>query len=191
MAAAPLPTDHGCFGTVTLLAEAIEAKDPSLRGHSEEVSGHVGAVAEQLGMSEERCDRLLLGSLLHDVGKLAIPMQILLKPGKLTPAERAIVQDHPAIGSRIVESVPGLAEVVPAILHHHERYDGRGYPDGLAGEEIPLEARVIAVADSFSAMTSERPYRRRMSREEARDELERCAGTQFDPVVVGVFCAQV
>src|SRR5436190_21225127 len=99
MAAAPIPTDHGCIGTVSLLAEAIEAKDPLLRGHSQEVSDHVGGVAERLGMDAEGCERLVLGSLLHDVGKLAIPVHILLKPGKLSPAERAIVEEHPAIGS--------------------------------------------------------------------------------------------
>ena len=174
--------------TVRMLAEAIEAKDPYLRGHSDEVSTYAASVADRLGMDDETHDRLVLGSLLHDVGKLAIGQSILLKPAGLTPEERSVVEEHAAIGSRIVEHVPGLAAVAPAVLHHHERWDGGGYPNGLGGEEIPLEARIIAVADSYSAMTADRPYRRRMPLHAAQAELRRCAGTQFDPEVVSVFC---
>src|SRR5437763_12151888 len=129
-----------------------------------------------------------MGSLRHAVGHPGSGKPILLKPAPRTPLERAIVEAHPAIGSQIAEHVPGLDAVAPAIRHHHERWDGEGYPDGLGGEEIPLEARIIAVADSFSAMTAERPYCRRKRLHEARAELERCAGTQFDPEVVSVFC---
>jgi len=191
MAVIPLNMSGEPFGSVELLTEAIEAKDPFLRGHSDEVSGYVAALAEKLGVEAERRERLVLGSLLHDVGKLAIAASILLKPGALTPEERAIVEEHPLIGSRIVEQLRELSAVAPAILHHHERWDGTGYPSGLRGRQIPLEARIIAVADSFSAMTTDRPYRRRLSAAQARAELRRCAGTQFDPEVVSVFCAGI
>ena len=179
------------LGTVRVLAEAIQAKDPFLRGHSEEVSGYVAAVAERLGIEDRRREELVFGSLLHDVGKIGISERILLKPGKLTPEERTLIELHPRIGFRLVEQVPALRPIADAILHHHERYDGDGYPEGLAGESIPIEARIICVADSFSAMTAERPYRGRMSLEEACAELQRCAGTQFDPRVVSAFVEEV
>ena len=179
------------LATVAMLAEVIEAKDPFLRGHSDEVSRYVSAVAEQLGIDARRREQLVFGSLLHDVGKIGISERILLKPAALTPEERSVIQLHPRIGYRLVERVPALREIAPAILHHHERFDGDGYPSRLSGEEIPLEARIICVADSFSAMTAERPYRRRMSLEDACAELERCAGTQFDPEVVSVFVEEV
>src|SRR5436305_114375 len=179
------------IATVRLLAQALEAKDPYLRGHSDEVSSYAASVADRMGMDDEAHDMLVLASLLHDVGKLAIGENILLKPAGLTPEERSIVEEHSAIGSRIVEHVPGLADVAPAVLHHHERWDGRGYPHGLSREEIPLEARIIAVADSFSAMTTDRAYRPRRAFARARAELEHCAGSQFDPEVVSVFCEEL
>jgi diguanylate cyclase (GGDEF)-like protein len=177
--------------TVRMLAEAIEAKDPFLRGHSDEVSTYVAAVAEQLEFDPKRREEVVFGSLLHDIGKIGISERILLKPGPLSPEERGVVQLHPRIGYRLVEQVPALRPIAAAILHHHERFDGDGYPSGLRGEEIPLEARIICVADSFSAMTAERPYRGRMSLEEACAELERCAGAQFDPEIVRLFTQQV
>ena len=179
------------LATVAMLAEVIEAKDPFLRGHSDEVSRYVSAVADQMGIDTRRREKLVFGSLLHDVGKVGISERILLKPAALTPEERSVIQLHPRIGYRLVERVPALREIAPAILHHHERFDGEGYPSKLAGEQIPLEARIICVADSFSAMTAERPYRRRMNLEDACRELERCAGTQFDPEVVRIFCEEV
>jgi diguanylate cyclase (GGDEF)-like protein len=179
------------LGTVRVLAEAIQAKDPFLRGHSEEVSGYVAAVASRLGIDERRREELVFGSLLHDVGKIGISERILLKPGRLTPEERTLIELHPRIGFRLIEQVPALRPIAGAILHHHERYDGDGYPEGLAGDSIPIEARIICVADSFSAMTAERPYRGRMSLDEACAELERCAGTQFDPAVVQAFVEEV
>jgi putative nucleotidyltransferase with HDIG domain len=191
MAVIPIDTRGEPFASVELLTEAIEAKDPFLRGHSDEVSGYVAAVADKLGLDPARREQVVLASLLHDVGKLAIGAGILLKPGALTPEERSIVEQHPVIGSRIVEQLQELGSVAPAILHHHERWDGAGYPNGLSGREIPLEARIIAVADSFSAMTADRPYRRRLSAVEARAELRRCAGTQFDPRLVSVFCNEL
>jgi diguanylate cyclase (GGDEF)-like protein len=179
------------LSTVAMLAEVIEAKDPFLRGHSDEVSRYVAAVAERLGIDQRRREQLAFGSLLHDVGKVGISERILLKPAKLTQEEFSVIQLHPRIGYRLVERVPALRDIAPAILHHHERYDGTGYPSKLSGEEIPLEARIICVADSFSAMTAERPYKRRMTLEDACAELDRCAGTQFDPEVVRVFVEEV
>jgi diguanylate cyclase (GGDEF)-like protein len=177
--------------TVATLAEAVRAKDPFLGGHSQEVSGYVGRVAERLGLERKAREELIFGSLLHDVGKIGISERILLKPDRLTPEEYGVIKLHPRIGYRIVERVPALESIALAILHHHERYDGTGYPAGLRGEEIPLEARVICVVDAFSAMTSDRPYRGRMSLEEACAELERCAGSQFDPEVVRIFVEEV
>ena len=177
--------------TVRLLAEAIEAKDPFLRGHSDEVSEYVAAVADKMGIKRDRREELVFGSLLHDVGKIGISERILLKPAKLTDEEFGVVKLHPRIGYRLIDQVKALKPIADAILHHHERWDGDGYPDGLKGEEIPLEARIICVADSFSAMTAERPYRKRMSLDQACAELERCAGTQFDPDVVRIFVEEV
>jgi HD-GYP domain-containing protein (c-di-GMP phosphodiesterase class II)/GGDEF domain-containing protein len=173
--------------TVQLLADAVEAKDPFLRIHSDEVCSYVEAVLEQLDVDRRRREEMVFASLLHDIGKIGISERILLKPGRLTDEERSVIELHPQIGYRLIEKVPALRPMSPGILHHHERWDGHGYPSGLKGEEIPLEARVICVADCFSAMTSDRPYRKGMSVEEACAELERNAGTQFDPKVVRLF----
>jgi HD-GYP domain-containing protein (c-di-GMP phosphodiesterase class II) len=179
------------LATVRILAQAIEAKDPFLLEHAEEVSGYVAAVAKELGLDSRRREELVFGSLLHDVGKIGISERILLKPAPLTPEEFSAVKLHPRIGYGLLKQIPALEPIAPAVLHHHERYDGGGYPSGLRGEEIPLEARIIFVADAYSAMTSERPYRRRLTPEEACAELERNAGTQFDPEVVRLFVEQV
>ena len=179
------------LGSVRMLAEAIEAKDSSLRGHSEDVLGYVMAVAERMDLDSDQRENLLFGSLLHDVGKIGISERILAKPGPLTSEERSVIELHPRIGFRLVQQVPGLRGVGMAVLHHHERWDGKGYPAGLASDEIPLEGRIVAVADSFDAMTTDRPYRRGMSLAEACAELERCAGTQFDPEVVKLFLEEV
>ena len=145
---------------VRMLADAIEAKDPFVRAHSDEVSACIEAVARKLELDPGRSESLVFASLLRDVGKVGISDRVLLKPGPLNADERRIVELHPLIGSRIVERVPGLAHLAPAIRHHHEHWDGSGYPGKLSGEEIPLEARVLAVADTYSALTSTRPYRR-------------------------------
>ncbi|HWT94740.1 MAG TPA: HD domain-containing phosphohydrolase [Solirubrobacteraceae bacterium] len=177
--------------TIRVLAEAIQAKDPFLRGHSEEVSDYVSAVAGRLGFDTGQRERLAIGSLLHDLGKIGISERILHKPARLTQEEYAIIQLHPRIGYRLIEQVPALKPVASAILHHHERYDGGGYPTGLKGEQIPLEARIVGVADAFSAMTADRPYRSRMPLDEACEELQRNAGTQFDPEIVRIFVEEV
>ncbi|WP_119069015.1 HD domain-containing phosphohydrolase [Rubrobacter indicoceani] len=173
--------------TVGVLAEAMAVKEPSLRGHSDDVADYVLAMADHFELSAQRRETLIFGSLLHDVGKIGISEAILLKPAALSAEERTIVELHPRIGYHLVRRVPALRATAPAILHHHERYDGKGYPSGLRGEEIPLESRIISVADSFSAMITDRPYRTGCSIEEALEELRRCAGTQFDPEVVAAF----
>ncbi len=179
------------LSTIRVLAEAIQAKDPFLRGHSEEVSDYVGAVAERLGLTGRHREQLVVGSLLHDVGKIGISERILHKPARLTQEEFAVIQLHPRIGYRLIEQVPSLRPIAAAILHHHERYDGGGYPTGLVGEQIPLEARIVCVADAFSAMTADRPYRSRMPLDDACEELQRHAGTQFDPEIVRIFVEEV
>jgi len=179
------------IAVVRMLAETIKVKDPSLRNHSDEVSDFVLTVANRLHLPGEQRERLRFGSLLHDVGKIAISEQILLKPGPLTEEERRIVELHPLIGSRLVREVPALQPLADVILHHHERWDGGGYPGGISSESIPLESRIIAVADSFSAMTAARPYRPAMSVTDACLELERCSGSMFDPRIVEVFVETV
>jgi diguanylate cyclase (GGDEF)-like protein len=179
------------LATVRVLADAIECKDPAVRVHSDEVASYVAAVADELTMEGQRREQLIFASLLHDVGKIGISEQILMKPGRLTDEERSVVELHPRIGCRLLEQVPALRGMSTSVLYHHERWDGDGYPSGLKGEEIPLEARIICVADCFSAMTSDRPYSKGMSVEEACEELERHAGTQFDPRIVQLFTEEV
>ena len=142
------------------------------------------------GSRRTGCEGTRLAGLLHDLGKAGISRRILNKPGKLTEEEFAEIKEHPPLGSMmIISEIEALQQVVPIVRHHHERFDGKGYPDGLAGQDIPLEARILAVVDAFDAMTHERSYRKAMSREEALAELERGAGTQFDPAVVEAFLA--
>lgn len=179
------------LATVGMLADAMEVKDPFLRRHSEEVSSYVAAVADRFELPHRRREELLFGSLLHDVGKIGVSERILLKPAALTSEEFEVIKLHPRIGYRLVQQVPALRPIAPAILYHHERYDGDGYPSGLRGEEIPLEARIICVADSFSAMVEERTYHKRRTYEEACVEIQRHAGTQFDPEVGRIFVEEV
>ena len=179
------------LAVVGILADAIEAKDPFARASSDEVSACLEAVGRRLDFDSGACERLVFAGVLRDIGKLGISDRVLLRPGPLSAEERKIAELHPLIGCRIVERVPGLAALAPAIHHHHERWDGGGYPAGLTGEEIPHEARVIAVADTYSALTSTRPYRRCISSEEACEEIERCAGSQFDPHVASVFVEEM
>lgn len=179
------------LSTIRVLANAIELKDPELHGHSDAVSEYVLAVADRLEFDPKRREALIFASLLHDVGKLGISERILLKPAGLTDEERSVIKLHPRLGYQLVRQVPALENIAPAVLHHHERFDGDGYPGQLRGDAIPLEARIIAVADSFSAMTSNRPYSAARTPEDACVELERCAGGQFDPEVVRLFVEEV
>ena len=170
-----------------VLTGAIEARDPYTRGHSARVTALAEAVARQLGWSDEKLASLRIGGPLHDIGKLGVSDEVLRKEGRLDDGELAQIREHPKIGARMLLRMAALREAIPYVLYHHERWDGHGYPSGKAGEEIPIEARVLAVADAFDAMTSDRPYRRALSRTEALAEVERCAGTQFDPEIARLF----
>ena len=172
---------------VRSLVCAIEAKDVYTRGHSERVHGYCKRMADRLGLDEAQQESLLWASLLHDIGKIGIPERILNKPGKLTEKEFQRIKDHPKKGFVILKPLEPLSESMPSILHHHERYDGGGYPDGLKGEEIPLAARIIAVADTFDAMTSTRAYRSAKSVQEAVAIMDQVSGSQLDPRLVDVF----
>jgi HD-GYP domain-containing protein (c-di-GMP phosphodiesterase class II) len=169
---------------VTVLANAIEARSTYASGHTRRVGAFARAAARRLGFGEPALRAVELGSVLHDIGEVGIPDRILTKPGPLTPEEEEQVMRHPSIGARLLRSVPELAHLVPFVLHHHERYDGTGYPHGLAENAIPLGARLLAVADAFDAMTTDRPYRTRLSPATAIAELAEAAGGQFDPDVV-------
>ena len=166
---------------------ALDARDPYLRGHSARVTSIAESLARRLGWRAERIDALRLGGSLHDVGKIAVNESVLCKPGPLTDEELAEIRTHPVAGARLIEGVDDLRPALPYVLHHHERWDGAGYPHGLAGEEIPIEARLLGVADAFDAMTSVRSYRPALSVEQALVELQRCAGSQFDPELAGTF----
>jgi HD-GYP domain-containing protein (c-di-GMP phosphodiesterase class II) len=175
------------LGVVRSMSSAIDARDPYTRGHSLRVAGIARRIARQLALSPVECERLHLCGLLHDVGKIGIPDRILLKPGQLDEEEFFLMQQHPVIGHRIVQNLEQFEDLLPGILHHHESVDGAGYPDGLVGDEIPLMARIVAVADAFDAMTSDRPYRGAMSRTEACRVLAERAGIQWDRDVVQAF----
>ncbi len=170
------------------LAATVDAKDSYTYGHSRKVSEYAVAVSEKLNLPQDKVNNIRAASLLHDIGKMGVPDSILNKKEPLTDEEWKPIKGHPKLGVEILRHVIDLANCLPIILHHHEHYDGSGYPAGLKGEQIPLEARVLSVADAYDAMTSPRPYREQLSMEEAIKELRRCAGTQFDPEVVELFC---
>ncbi|MFB6818851.1 HD-GYP domain-containing protein [Streptomyces sp. NPDC056347] len=170
--------------TIRALVQAVDLKDTYTRGHSERVGRASVLIARELGMDQQRTEVLRFAGILHDVGKLGVPTRVLRKDGPLTPEERQVIELHPEYGHEIVRGIGFLGEARAAILHHHERLDGTGYPYGLSGREIPEFARVVAVADAFDAMTSTRSYRRGRPVPAALAELKRCAGTQFDPRMV-------
>src|SRR6201999_2645228 len=162
----------------------IDARENYTLSHSEEVVGLAVEVARRLGLSASEIAKVRDGAMLHDIGKIAIPNEILYKTGPLSPSEWDTMRNPPVIGEGILLRTPELASIAPLVRHEHERWDGRGYPDGLAGEAIPLGARIVCACDAFDAMLSDRPYKAAMPRAEALAELRRCAGTQCDPKVV-------
>lgn len=173
--------------SVKVLAEAIDAKDTYTRGHSDRVRRMSLQIAVSLGFTEERREVLEYGALLHDIGKIGIEDEILRKPGPLSPEEFQTIQQHPLVGVKIVEGIEFFKDKIPMIRSHHEHFDGKGYPDGLVGEAIPLEARIIAVPDAFDAMASLRPHRTAMSLEDILLEMEKYKGKQFDPNILEIF----
>lgn len=175
------------LSTVSAMANSIDARDPYTKGHSERVTSYAVMIAEELKLSTEELELLRYAGLLHDIGKIRIRDHILHKPGRLTDAEFTEMKKHPEYGVEIMQPVKALQHILPAMLHHHERFDGRGYPHGLVKEEIPLSARILCVADCFDAMTSDRPYRKGMPVDDAVGELMRNKHTQFDPLLVDIF----
>ncbi len=168
------------------LTEAVEDSHPWTRGHARRVTDLALSVAEALEWEESRLEAVRAGSLVHDVGKLMLPTELLGKPGPLTERELDQVRTHPAAGARLVAGAPGATEALACVLYHHERWDGLGYPAMLDGPLIPVEARLVALADAFDAMTSTRPYRPALTYSAALREVDRCAGTQFDPMLARV-----
>ncbi len=173
--------------TVTALANAIEIRDPYTHGHTDRVKVIARAIGAKMGWDAEKLATLWMGCTLHDIGKIGVPDSILSKPGPLTADEFAIMKTHPVIGAKIIEGVPFLKAAMPYVYYHHERYNGTGYPTGAAGEEIPIEGRLLAIVDAFDAITSDRPYRRSQSIAAACEELRIFSGIQFDPLILDVF----
>jgi ribonuclease P protein subunit RPR2 len=173
--------------TMTSLAQVVEAKDPTTRGHLDRTHRYGLALAERVDPELAAQPEVGYGFFLHDIGKVGVPEHVLCKPGPLDEAEWLVMREHPAIGAQIVEPIRFLAGAVDIVRSHHERWDGRGYPRGLRGTQIPLAARIFSIADSFDAMTSDRPYRAALPVEAALDEIEGGAGTQFDPDVAHAF----
>jgi putative nucleotidyltransferase with HDIG domain len=172
------------YGTVSALSQAIDAKDGFTRGHADRVSRIAGAIARELGVAERQIEQIELAGLLHDIGKIGIEDRILMKPARLDPDVQELMRRHPIYGASILEPSAALRPLVPIVLSHHENFDGSGYPQGLKGEEIPLGSRILIVADTYEAMTSDRIYRKAPGHERAMEQLNRYKGTQFDPVIV-------
>ena len=179
---------HGLMmGLLHSLTSAVDAKDAYTCGHSERVALVSRHLASQLGLSDRDVEQVYMAGVLHDVGKIGVPEAVLQKTGRLTPEEFEQIKRHPAIGAKILQDVKQIREIIPGVLHHHERYDGKGYPAGLSGNSIPLMGRIICLADCFDAMTSSRTYRKALPLEVALCEIRRCSGTQFDPALAEVF----
>jgi len=175
------------WGTLTALARAVDAKSPWTAGHSERVTDLALKIGQTMGLSQEELQFVHRAGLLHDIGKIGIEASILDKPGKLTDEEYQVIKEHPGIGARILEPIGAYARVTPMVLQHHEWFNGKGYPGGLAGETICLGARILAVADVFDSLISDRPYRAGWERERAASFIKDGAGRQFDPNVVHAF----
>lgn len=175
------------YKTIKSIAHALDAKDEYTHGHSMRVTLYSLALAKIMNLSDDLLEEIETTGLLHDIGKIAIPEKILLKPGKLTVEEYEIIKTHPELGEKLVNGIEKLKLVSNWLKSHHERFDGKGYPEGLKGEEIPISSRIIAIADTYDAMTSNRAYRKALSHEEAMAEIKLCAGTQFDPKLADIF----
>jgi putative nucleotidyltransferase with HDIG domain len=175
------------YNTVETLIRTLQARDPYTSGHSTRVSRYCLLTAEKLGLSTKEKHQLYLASMLHDIGKIGVPDDLLLHPGKLSTEDMEKIREHPDLGASMIQMLGEMNPIVPLIRHHHEAYDGSGYPDGLEGEEIPLISRIVATADTYDAMTSDRPYRKRRTPEEAIEELKKAAGNKLDPVIVRAF----
>jgi len=175
------------FQTADSLADAIEQRDPYTGGHTQRVTSYSQAIAKYLQLGPLERKWLKITSVLHDIGKIGIEDQILRKPERLSPEEFSMIKRHSNIGAKIIEHIRQLKEIIPGVKHHHEQVDGKGYPDGLRGEEIPILAKIVAVADTYDAMTTNRPYRKAMEKDAAVEELKRCSGTQLDKDVVQAF----
>ena len=175
------------YKTIKLIAAALDAKDPYTHGHSMRVTMYSMILAKKLNLDDTMLEEIETAGLLHDIGKIGIPQSILCKPGKLTNEEFEVMKSHPEQGEKMLKDIKKLTLISNWLRTHHEKWDGTGYPNGLKGEEIPLSGRIIALADTYDAMTSDRPYRKALSHETAIDEIKRCAGTQFDPVLAQLF----
>ena len=173
--------------TIGILRQTVEAKDPYTRGHSDRVSEFAVLIGTKMRLDEKTIHILKIGGLFHDIGKIGIPDSILLKESKLSDDEYSQIKNHPTIGAHILGNATVFQDIIPIVKYHHERYDGRGYPSQLAGTDIPLIARITAVADAFDAMTSKRTYRDSLPIEKVKEEIERCSGTQFDPEIAKLF----
>lgn len=181
-------SQHAMFlGTLQALSAAIDAKDPYTCGHSERVAHLAAELARVRGMPDAQIERVRIAGLVHDIGKIGVPEEVLRKPGRLTDAEFDAIKKHPEIGHHILHDIPLLDDVLPGVLHHHERFDGRGYPAGIAGDDIPLIPRIVGLVDAFDAMSSNRTYRKAMPRAKVLSEIRAGAGTQFDPELAEAF----
>ena len=175
---------------VKTLLQALRERDPYTYGHCRRVSRNARLLAQAAGLSDEQQRVIEVSSVFHDIGKMGIPDSVLLKPGRLTEEEESLMREHPVKSADIISplaAIPFFNACLPGIRHHHERFDGRGYPDGVMGDQIPLAARIILIADTFDAMTNDRPYRKAMTKRAAFKEIRKCAGKQFDPKVVDSF----
>ena len=179
--------ERAYLDTIGILRQTVEAKDPYTRGHSDRVSEYSVLIGKKLGLDDKTLHILKIGGLFHDIGKIGIPDSILLKESKLSDEEYSQIKNHPMIGVHMLGDAAIFTDILPIVKHHHERYDGRGYPSQLVGEDIPYVARIAAVADTFDAMTSKRSYRDSLPIDVVRSEIERCSGTQFDPNIAKVF----
>ncbi len=182
-----LQTNHMTMQTIMTIVNTIDAKDEYTKGHSQRVSEYAAALAEELGLEADEIEQIRYIGLLHDIGKIGVPDAILNKPGRLNTTEFSLMKLHTLVGGEILRDIDSMENVDIGAKYHHERYDGKGYPEGLEGEEIPYVARIIGIADAYDAMTSHRVYRKRLSDEAVCEEIERCSGTQFDPKMAEAF----